>query len=185
MKPRMPGGRTMRVATAVTGVTAAAAGFLPTAAAHAATAPAGKPAKTAEFKGGKLVRLKVDPGPGTAGPDNTAPGQPYWLNLVLKSSVHSYQVCGWHPTNTWRCTAWAAPNGFDSATTVGGNKHSWDRGVIDIYWNGGGAGHWDYCDTNGSYYGSVQLGRSGLDGAESVWLYAPGGGGIGDGVGRC
>jgi hypothetical protein len=181
MKPRMPGGRTMRVATAVTGVTAAAAGFLPAATAQAATTPAGRLGKTAEFKDGKLVRVKVDPGPGTAGPDNTAPGQPYWLNILFKSSVHSYQVCGWHPTGNWRCTEWTG--GTSLVLSVGGNKHSWDRGAIDVYWNGGAAGHRDTCNTNGTYNGFVA--SNARSGYSAVYLTSANGGGIGNGIPEC
>jgi len=175
----------MRVATAITGVTAAAAGFLPTAAAHAATrpaatTPAGKLAKTGEFRDGKLVRLKMDTG--LASPDNTTPGQPYWLDILFKGSVHSYQVCGWHPTNAWRCTGWTTPSST-FVGDVGGNKYSWDRGKVSVRWNGGAAGHWDYCNTNGSYNGYAQ--SYGQSGHWSVVLTAPGGTGIGDGVARC
>lgn len=182
MKPRVPGGRTMRVATVLTGVTTAAAGFLPVAAAHAATTPAGRPGKTGELRPGKLVRLKIDPGPDAAGPDTAAPSQPYWLNILFKSSVHSYQVCGWHPTGNWRCTAWTAAPSGDYAGHVGGNKHSWDRGAIDIYWNGGAAGHRDTCNTNGDYYGYASPGQSGY---ASATLTAPNGTGIGNGVPTC
>jgi hypothetical protein len=184
MKPRVPGSKTMRVATVLTGVTTAAAGFLPAAAAHAATTPAGRLGKTTgEFKGGKLVRLKIDPGAHAAGPDNKAPGQPYWLDILFKSSVRSYQVCGWHPTGNWRCTSWNYKPSDNIASEVGGNKHSWDRGTIDIYWNGGAAGHRDTCNTNGTYNGfPISDYQSGYS---AVLLTAANGTGIGDGVPEC
>jgi len=189
MNPRLPRSKTMRVATALTGMTACAAGFLPTAAAHAATG-AGQPGKTTGSmdKKGKLVRLKVMPGPGgpgVAGPDTAAPAQPYWLNIYFKESVYSYQVCGWHPTNEWRCTAHDTDSLVSSPNLirhVGGNKYSWDRGTIDIYWNGGGAGHWDTCNTNGAYNGQAYLGQSGHD---SVSLWSSKDGGIGNGAAAC
>jgi len=186
MKPRLPRSKTMRVATALTGMTACAAGFLPTAAAHAATG-SGQPAKTTGpmDEKGKLVRLKVMPGPGAAGPATSAPAQPYWLNIYFKESVYTYQVCGWHPTNEWRCTAHDTDSLVSSPNLikdVGGNKYSWDRGTIDIYWNGGGAGHWDTCNTNGAYNGQAYLGRSGHD---SVSLWSSKDGGIGNGAKTC
>lgn len=182
MKPRVPGGRTMRVATAITGVTAAAAGFLPTAAAHAATTPAGKLAKAGEVKDGKLVRLKLHHRAGIAPEYGLAPPQPYWLNVLFKSSVRSYQVCGWHPGGNWRCTAWTGKPSDNFASHVGGNKYSWDRGTIDVYWNGGAAGHRDTCNTNGTYYDSWSNGASGH---ASVVLTAANGTGIGNGVPTC
>jgi hypothetical protein len=193
MKPRSPRSKTMRVSTALTGMTACAAVFMPVAAAHAATRSA-LPGKTegSTAKGGKMVRVEVLPGTNAgrhqrvAGPDNVTPAQPYYLDLWLKNSVTSFHVCGWHPTNTWRCTPTydtpgQKPNPF-SYQDVGHNAHSWDRGTIDIYWNGGGPGHWDTCNTNGAYNG--YLGQS-ISVHSVVWLSNGTGGGIGNGVPTC
>lgn len=153
----------MRVATALTGMATCAAGFLPTAA-QAATAGQG---------------LK-------AAPDATAPPQPYYLNVWFKTSVETYQVCGWHPGNAYRCTAWKDAQAWNShfhvAFSVGGNPHSWDRGEIKVAWNGGAAGHWDECNTNGAYYGYV---GSGDNPYYSANLTSANGGGIGDGIPEC
>jgi hypothetical protein len=157
MKSRVPRSKTMRVATALTGMTACAAGFLPTAAAQAA-------------------------------PDNAKPGQPYWLDIAFKGSVKSYQACGSHPGNVYRCTVYTKkpssdPAGSWTANHVGGNKYSWDTGPITIRWNGGGPGKNDICNTSGAYYGSIK--SNGVSHHSSVILFAPNGLGIGNGIPTC
>jgi hypothetical protein len=188
MKPRLPRSKTMRVATALTGMTACAAGFLPAATAQAAAARGqpGNPVRTRP-ENVKRVRLEVFPGHGPTAPDTVAPNQPYWLNIWFNVyDVYSYQVCGWHPGNAYRCTQWSVTGnvfgGILSAPHVGHNKYSWDRGQITVKWQGGGPGQWDTCNTNGGYYGSVTAGQSGH---ESVTLWAPGAKGIGNGVPEC
>jgi hypothetical protein len=191
MKPRIPGSKTMRVATALTGMTACAAGFLPTAAAQAATT-AGRPGNLAKVLTGegKLVRLKVfeggiTPGGRTVRPNITAdPAQPYWLDIFLKSSVKAFQVCGWHPGNVYRCTPTKDFNYGTSYTIshIGGNKYSWDLGQITVGWNGGGPGHNDTCNTNGAWHG---LWGPGSSGHESALLTSTYYGPIGNGVPEC
>jgi hypothetical protein len=194
MKPRAPRGKTMRVATALTGMTACATGFLPAAAAHAATSAgrAGNPAK-ARTGEGKLVRLKVVPGGITPGgrtirPDITAaPDEPYWLSIHFKTSVSLTQVCGWHPNNRYACTPWTetyySPDGLTkSLQNVGGNQHSWDLGEIKVYWNGGGLGRWDECNTNGTWEGYWSYAFSGY---RIAVMNSKSGGGIGNGVPEC
>lgn len=178
--PGKPGKKAMRVATALTGVAACAAGFLPAAAAQAAT-PGGQPAKIKPKNVKWLVQRMAD-GSAVATPDNTAPTQPYWLDINFKNSVRSFQACGWHPGNVYRCTPWQRPTASHLGFHVGGNLHSWDRGQITIGWNGGAAGHRDTCNTNGAYYGLILSGQSGFD---SVVLTSPNFGGIGDGVPTC
>jgi hypothetical protein len=67
-----------------------------------------------------------------------------------------FHVCGYHGTGTWRCTA--SETGLNKGSTylvwkIGGNYRSWRRGLTEVYWNGGGAGNWDQCNTNGAYSG--------------------------------
>jgi hypothetical protein len=146
----------MRVATTLTGVTACAAAFAPVAAAQAATHAARPDAK--------LVTIPVaEPKAGTipsyvkyqAVADAAAPDQPFSLGIWVKASVSRFRVCGWHPTNDWRCTgSYTQPYPFTAEfTSIGGNITSWDRGLTDVYWNGGAAGHRDTCNTNGDYNG--------------------------------
>jgi hypothetical protein len=186
MKPRVARSKTMRVATALTGMTACAAGFLPTAAAHAAVRGGQLPAKTDGLTPGKgkMVRLGVHAGGLAASPDNIPVQHSYSLNVVFKPSVTNYQVCGYHrPNHAYRCTTYVTvPKQTTSwtASEVGGNKYSWSPGPITIRWNNGGPGRNDGCNTkNGDYYG--------WPAAASVFvsLYAPGGTGIGDGVPTC
>jgi hypothetical protein len=119
--------------------------------------------------------------PAFAGP---VPNQPYELNIIFKLSVSQYHVCGWHPGNAWRCTTehfTAHRNGstVNFASDVGGNGRSWDRGTLDVYWNSGGPGHRDTCNTNGT-------GNWALESANSVWLWNGSfGNGIGNGVPTC
>jgi len=187
MKPHLPRSKTMRVATALTGMTACATGFLPTAAAHAASS-AGRPGNLAKVQTGegKLVRLKVFQGGRTTRPDITAdPTEPYWLNVFFKSSVTTFQVCGYHP-NGYRCTAPKTVPKEESAYSsfhIGGNKYSWDLGQITIGWNGGGPGRNDTCNTNGAWHGYWAAGTSGH---ESAYLTGPGNDTpIGNGVPEC
>jgi hypothetical protein len=186
MKPRVPRSKTMRVATALTGMTACATGFLPAAAAHAATS-AGRPGNLAKVQtgAGKLVRLEVFPGGANTRPDITAdPAEPYWLNIAFKASVTNWQVCGWHPAG-YRCTATQTIGKQTSPFSVlhvGGNNYSWDLGQITVYWNGGGPGHNDTCNTNGAWHGVWYPGDSGH---ESAMLTSTYGGYIGDGVPEC
>jgi hypothetical protein len=185
MKPHLPRSKTMRVATALTGMTACA-GFLPTAAAHAATAASG-PGNLAKVQTGegKLVRLKVFQGGRTTRPDIAAdPAQPYWLDIYLKSSVTKFQVCGYHP-NGYACTPQytvAKQKEAYSELHVGGNKYSWELGQITVGWNGGGAGHNDTCNTTGAWHGGW---FSGTSGHESALLTSTNYGPIGNGVPEC
>jgi hypothetical protein len=190
MKPRAPRSKTMRVATALTGMTACGGAFLPTTAAHAATS-AGHPGNLAKAQTGeKLVRLKVSPvgiSPDvrTIRPVITAdPTQPYWLNILFAASVTKYQVCGYHP-NGYACTPLHSISKQPVAYSIrhaGGNKYSWDLGQITVGWNGGGPGHHDSCNTTGHWHGSWQPGSS-LH--ESAYLTSTFGGPIGNGVPEC
>jgi hypothetical protein len=173
----------MRVATALTGIGTCAAGFLPAAAAHAAAySQPGKPATT-KSANVKQVRLDMVSGHGAVAPDAT-PSSSYWLDVWFKNSVTSYQVCGWHPINTWRCTTWdhnfvgEITSKIKSASHIGGNIRSWVRGQIDIRWNGGGPGRNDTCNTNSAFYGNPSP-------SHVYILYGPGGVGIGNGVPEC
>jgi hypothetical protein len=192
MKPRVPGSKTMRVATALTGMTACAAGFLPTAAAQAATT-AGRPGNLAKVQTGegKLVRLKVfqggiTPDGRTIRPGITAdPREPYWLNIYFQSSVTKFQVCGYHPGNAYRCTGTISVGDVArsySYSDVGGNKHSWDLGQITVGWDGGGPGRNDTCNTNGAWHGYW---TPGISGYEVATLTAASGYPIGNGVPEC
>lgn len=177
----------MRVATALTGMTACAAGFLPTATAQAAVRGVQLPEKAEGLTPAKakIVRLGVTPGRQAMGPDDIV-SSAYWLDIKFKKSVTDYQVCGYHrPNYAYRCTSYASILATKSYTLnhIGGNKYSWLPGPITIRWDGGGAGLNDGCNTsNGDWYGSLRLGA---DSRFSYLLSAPNGTGIGDGVPTC
>jgi len=144
--------KTMRVVTSLTGVTACAAAFAPATPAQAATSAAHPQSKIVNLGQAGQARDFVA--------DGSVPDQPYSLAAVF-TGVSKIQVCGWHPTNDWRCTAYKT--GLNKKDTyvwsnIGGNHKSWDRGAIDVYWNGGGAGNWDTCNTNGDYLGHFDSG---------------------------
>lgn len=197
MKPRVPQGKTMRVATAFTGMTACAGVFLPTAAAHATPSSAGRAGNLAKVQTqeGKLVRLKVSQGgrtthPGITGGNPAKSSSGYWLDIQFKTSVTTYQVCGLHIHGAYRCTAVTRTSHGTSlskfAFHVGGNKHSWILGPISVFWNGGGPGHRDYCNTTGHWHGQwlvPGVSDNGLASARSAVLSGPGL--IGNGVPEC
>jgi hypothetical protein len=179
MKALVPESKTMRVATALTGMTACAAGFLPTA---AQAAPAGRlPGK---------VLLATAKGLRPAAPKGAASTSVrMWLDILFRASVNSYQVCGFHVTDVWRCTAWkgttwVSDNKYNEGYHVGGNIASWIQGDISVRWNGGGPGRWDECEVPFSFIGN---GSPGADGYSSTWLYGRYSPplGIGAGVPKC
>jgi|HubBroStandDraft_1064217.scaffolds.fasta_scaffold17897_1 hypothetical protein len=161
--------KAMRVATTLIGATAWAAAFAPAATAQTAVGSHQPARERADRpKGQMAVRPdagtppipRTAPGAHLYNPDNTPPAQPYSLAVEVSSHVQTFHVCGWHPTNAWRCTKTYSNPGYYSPglgdTTIfsiGGNHRSWDRGTIDVYWNKGGAGSWDTCNTNGDYDG--------------------------------
>jgi hypothetical protein len=173
---KSPVQRTMRVATTLTGVAACAAGFAP-AAAHATT----DSAHTAQRQEPEFVNLGkrgharahinafITQARVAETVDGPVPPSRFSMGALF-TGVSKIQFCGWHPTNDWRCTI--TYTGFDKADSyyfynIGGNKGSWNRGKVDVYWNGGGAGKWDTCNTNGDYNGFFS---SGINGYVSVVL---------------
>jgi hypothetical protein len=180
--------RAMRVAVPILGAAAGVAAFAP--AAQAAVRP-GPPVQ--EHAGGQgagpaSVRLGTG-GMRVYGADTEAPGQPYTLGVKISSYVEAFHVCGWHPTNTWRCTAeiknplfrLAAGSWYDS--NVGGNYRSWDRGQVDVYWNAGGPGSWDTCNTNGAYSGYLASEYNVVLTGNKKGIIIGGGPGTGPGIG--
>jgi hypothetical protein len=169
--------KVMRVATTLIGATAFMAGFAPAVTAHAEgkaqqptpQQPAREQASRAE--GRMVVRLALE---ASLTPDNTPPAQPYSLAVGVSNQVQSFHVCGFHPTNDWRCTRTYKNPGYNlgypqyNIFNIGGNYRSWDRGTIDVYWNKGGPGSWDTCNTNSNFSGyllspnSVLLGTIGF-----------------------
>jgi hypothetical protein len=180
--------KAMRVMAPIVGATACAGAFAP--AAQAAVRP-GSPAQEHASQG--TGRMPARPGSGSMRvytPDTEAPAQPYTLGIKVSSYVEAFHVCGWHPVNTWRCTAQIKNpfyrTGLDSwyDSNVGGNYRSWDRGQVDVYWNAGGKGSWDTCNTNGAYYGYLASPYDVvLTGNKS--FITGGGGGIGAGASKC
>jgi hypothetical protein len=188
----------MRVATTLIGATAFAAALAPAATAEAAARPAGPRQPIGERPGRTARPMTVRAGAGATPalgghryrPANIAPsGSHYALGIFVSPLVESFHVCGWHPTNTpgdntWRCTPtrdnpnWPDSQYYDG--NVGGNtdKWSWAKGTIDVYWNKGGRGSWDTCNTNGDYYGYFAS-------QHEVVLNSAQGGGIGFGVPEC
>jgi hypothetical protein len=178
MKPRLARSKTMRVATALTGMTACATAFGPAVTAQAAT----KSHHTAppEFKivdlgrAGKAgLRVRV-PGhtPGAAIPDSPVPNLHYSLGMTIGPGVSKFHVCGYHLNGAWRCTN--EITGLDkssiySAWNIGRNVESWQRGATDVYWNNGGAGNWDTCNTNGAYIGGTGFYLK----TTGVWVSSP------------
>jgi len=171
------------VATTLTGVAACATAMAP--AAHAAT-QAGHAARPdlkivdlgPTAKAGLKVRVPGFTQHHVAAPDASTPNLNYSLGMTIHG-VSKFHVCGWHGTGTWRCTA--SLTGFNKNDTylvwgIGGNIRSWRRGLTDVYWNNGGAGNWDQCNTNGAYDGfaGYYYSSSGVDypyySANYVWL---------------
>jgi hypothetical protein len=161
MKPRSPRTKTMRVATALTGMTACAAAFTPAATAQAGTQ--GHPTAPPGFKVVVLgpagtTGLRAQTSGHTAGaavPDGSVPNLHYSLGVTLHG-ISQFHVCGYHVDNAYRCTPeYTGYNkGLDYLVyRVGGNIRSWQRGQTTVYWNNGGAGNWDTCNTNGDYNG--------------------------------
>jgi hypothetical protein len=152
----------MRVATTLTGVAACAAAVAPAGIAQAAThvRHTGRPdMKVVDLgpaaKAGLRVRVPGFMQHHVATPDNSPPNLNYSLGITI-TGVSRVHVCGWHGTGTWRCTVSASSlikSHVYRLSKVGGNKRSWRRGLTEVYWNGGGAGNWDQCNTNGSYNG--------------------------------
>jgi hypothetical protein len=181
----------MRVATTLVGATAFAAALAPAATAEAAARPAG-PRQPIGVRPGRTGRtMAVRAGAGTTAalaghrfnPDTLPPsGSRYTLGLLVSPYVYSFHVCGWHPTNTWRCTPTRYnPNYLEYAyydANVGGNKWSWNKGAVDVYWNKGGKGSWDTCNTNGDYWGYLASGHD-------VVLTSSRGSGIGYTISKC
>jgi hypothetical protein len=164
MKSLVPKSKTMRVATALTGMTACAAGFVPTA---AQAAPAGGLPGKVPLPAHNGLRVGVR----TAAAANS--GSRYWLDIIFRASVHSYQVCGYHVNDVRRCTAWTgttwvSDNKYNEGVHVGGNIASWVWGTVSVRWNGGGAGRWDQCSIPYHETGSLV---GGADGYSSRWLY--------------
>jgi hypothetical protein len=164
MKPRVPGSKTMRVATVLTGMTACAAAVAPPVTAHAATQaghtapPALKIADLGHAGKGRL-RVRV---PGqtvhAAAPDGSVPNLDFSLGITIGPGVSKFHVCGYHPGGVWRCTKEYTgfnKNSPDWVWQLGGNIRSWQRGQTDVYWNNGGKGSWDTCNTNGAYLGAT------------------------------
>lgn len=181
MKSLVPKSKTMRVATALTGITACTAGFVPTA---AQAAPAGGlPGK---------VPLPAHLGLRSAAPEAPAGSfARFWIDILFRASVYSYQVCGPHLGNVRRCTAWTATSWvtksgkkFNEGRSVGGNLASWIPGQVSVRWNGGGAGRWDYCNPPASYVGAASY--YAID-YPAVWLWGDNNPltGIGAGIPRC
>jgi hypothetical protein len=162
MRPRVPRTKTMRVATALTGMTACAAAFGPAATAQAAT-QAHQPA-TPELKIVKLgpvgtakngLRVHaIGQAAGQITPDGSKPNLDFSLGMTI-GGVSQVRVCGYHPGGVWRCTSEMPLNKDYSYLiyNIGGNVRSWQRGATDVYWDKGGAGSWDTCNTNGAYNG--------------------------------
>jgi hypothetical protein len=137
---KSPARKALHVATLFTGVTACAAVYAPAMAnAQTATTPA--------------PGLAPPPGDHVMHAGGTSPDiatasnhEPYTLNVYMAASVYSFQVCGWHTNNQFSCT----PNFSDPYPTahtfnVGGG---WNRGKINVWWNGHGRGSFDTCNTN-------------------------------------
>ena len=159
--------KAMRVATILTGATACAAAYMPAGPAQAVTGGglAHKPTATKPEK--PRLRMRF-PAASLAGrPDVRVAHdvEPYSLSAVVGPTVGSYQVCGYHPPNgAWRCTPYASnacygTNSYCRYYDVGGNIRSWNRGLIKVYWNGGGPGHWNQCNTNTSVFASSATGH--------------------------
>jgi hypothetical protein len=155
--------KTMRVATVLTGVTACAAAFAP----MAAAAPAAGHGKTATPPPGKAIRVRV---PGVSAlrmePKGTVRHdvEPYSMSLIVEPSIASFHVCGYHtPNGAWRCTPTYSNLFYHTIprkySKIGGNIRSWNRGTIDVYWNNGGRGSWNTCNTNINVYSSSANGR--------------------------
>lgn len=139
--------KTMRVATTLTGVTACAAAFAPAAAAQPA-APTGKSAQSATKTTGTRVRL-----------DSAAVSanhEPYHLWVYASYDIATLQACGYKTGGHLECTP-IEGSGYTIAVSgreefnMGGD---WNRGRINLWWNGHGPGSWDTCNTNvGGFYG--------------------------------
>lgn len=151
----------MRVATALTGMTACAAAVAPAVNAQAAaqarhTAPPKLKIVDLGPAGKSGLRVRVPGHTPGAVPDNFTPSLHYSLGMFIGPGVSKFHVCGWHPGNAWRCTQEVTGlNKADvyGASHIGGNIRSWQRGLTEVYWNNGGPGYWDECNTNGSYLG--------------------------------
>jgi hypothetical protein len=158
-----PAKKAMRVAMSLTGVAACGAAFAPAAAAQAAqTTHALPPEPRLEVVGvvGKGMQAHLptfarELHPHAVHPDASVPAEPFSMGMYFYGAS-KIRVCGWHPPDTWRCTnsrTGLSENKIYYWPNIGGNHRSWDRGVVDVYWNGGGPGNWDTCNTNGAYLG--------------------------------
>jgi len=166
--------KAMRVATAVTGVTAFAAAFAPMPAGQAASRPkppalgphAGHGMRVREVRGHQAVLAGLH--------------EPYSLSVYMRPSVYAFHVCGWKHVGggQWTCTGnYADPYLSDHWFNVGGN---WNRGKISVRWNAGGRGSWDECKTNSGGFWGVS------NSAETwVGLYGNSARGIGFGTPTC
>jgi hypothetical protein len=167
--------KAMRVATTLTGVTACAAAFMPAATAHAATRP-----ETATRGPDAAHDMRIQQARGL---QVAAAGlhEPYSLWVYVRPSVKTrFQVCGWQHIGggQWSCTASYSlgTHGYEYVY-MGSN---WNRGKVNVWWNGHLKGSWDTCNTNaGGFYGSSN--PSGT----TVVLYGNGKRGVGPGTPTC
>jgi hypothetical protein len=88
--------------------------------------------------------------------DGPAPDLDYWLMVNVSAQVKTIRACGWLSDQAWHCTSWytatvTGVNGYQY--TYVGWPSQWRRGKIAVYWNGGGPGKQDQCNTNSAYIG--------------------------------
>jgi hypothetical protein len=161
--------KAMRVATILTGATACAAAYMPVGPAHAVVTGGGPAHKPTAAKPEKPKLVMRVPAVGLAGLHGTPVAhdvEPYSLSVFAQPTVSKFQACGYHPPNgAWRCTAYQGnkcfelPMYFCRYQDVGGNIRSWNRGLIRLYWNGGGPGLRNQCNTNISVVSSSANGH--------------------------
>jgi hypothetical protein len=160
--------KAMRVATILTGATACAAAYMPAGPAHAVVTGGGlahKPTAAKPEKPKLIMRVPATGLAGLRGAPVRHDVEPYSLSVWAGPTVSRFQACGYHPPNgAWRCTNYQGNACYSTPFScrygnVGGNIRSWNRGLIRLYWNGGGPGLRNQCNTNISVYSSSATGH--------------------------
>lgn len=145
-----------RHATTLAGSAATVLAVVAGATATASPASAARPAITQ-----RAAAAVLDARTGPLVADGPVPDLDYWLMVNVSAQVRTIRVCGWLPDQAWHCTGWytatvTGVNGYQF--TYVGWPSQWRRGRIAVYWNGGGPGKWDQCNTNGAYNGYLWFG---------------------------